>query len=51
MTNNDLEKEIETVAVRVEQKISETAALLEETPDFEPRSQRSRKLSRVMNKR
>lgn len=45
--NDDLEKEIQELAISIEQKIEENKQTLDGLPDFEPRSQRSKKSGRA----
>lgn len=41
MPHNDLEAEIDTLAMKVEQQIAATDERIEEFPDFKPRSNRA----------
>lgn len=51
MKNNDLGKEIDQLAVRTEQLISETEIFLNQQPEYAPRSKQSRKLQRKVGKK
>lgn len=51
MTNNDLDEDIDQLAVEVEQKIEETRQFIDDLPEFAPRSDRSRKLHRKVEKK
>jgi hypothetical protein len=50
MTNNDLNEEIEQLAIEVKQRIEETESFLNGLPEFAPRSNRSKKLQRTVEK-
>ena len=45
--NNDLEKEIQELAISIEEAIEQNEEMLHDLPEFEPRSSRSRKSGRA----
>lgn len=47
MSGNDFHAELDHLARKVEEKIAEGEAKIEEIPDFEPRSERSKQIRRV----
>lgn len=51
MTDHDLDEEIDQLAVNIEKTIAEGREFLDDLPDFELRSQRSRKLQRKVGKK
>lgn len=44
MTNNELDDEIDELAIKIEKKIIENRKRIEALPEFAPRSKRSKKL-------
>ena len=45
--NNDLDEEIEQLAISIEEAIEQNEEILHDFPEFEPRSSRSRKAGRA----
>jgi len=50
MEKDELDEEIDQLAVEIEQKIEETRAFLDDLPEFAPRSDRSRKMQRKVKR-
>lgn len=46
---DDLDQQIDELAIEIEKTIAETQEYLDQLPEFEPRSQRSRKMRSMRN--
>lgn len=49
MTEDDLDEEIDELAVEIERTIEETQAFIEGLPAFAPRSQEAKKMERAFD--
>lgn len=49
MSKNDFHEELDHLAIKIEQKIKKGDKILKNTPDFSPRSVRSKKMRKTLN--